>query len=269
MNTKSLFSILIILLTISGCEKIDQIVTHDSISTIKVGVIQPSGLAPSFTKGAELARTQINSGGLLGMQVEFIVMDNQGERDFPDVDESVRIAKTLIEDEGVVAILGPLLSTNSTQVGPVVTELKTPTITGSSGQNVTATGEYVFIAVAPSSIQGATTAQFAIDSNELNAETAATIRQEGDVYSNAVADAFEDNFEKLGGKVVATEFYPHGTRDFDTQLTNINDAEPDVLLIAGFIPEVPLLASRAREIGIDATFIGTNAWDIPTNFSTL
>ena len=254
----------ILVLSLFGCERIDQITTQDSISTIKVGVIQPSGLAPSFTKGAELARNQANnSGGLLGMQVEFIVMDNQGDRDFPDVDESVRIAKSLIEDEGVVAILGPLLSTNSTQVGPVVTELKTPIITGSSGHKVTATGDYVFIAVAPSSIQGATTARFAFDPNELNAKTAATIRQEGDVYSNAVADAFEDNIEKLGGMVVATEFYTHGSRDFNAQLIKINDAEPDVLLIAGFIPEVPLLAARARELGIDATFIGTNAWDIP------
>lgn len=269
MNRKYLLSILGIIFTILvssliGCEKIDRITTQDSISTIKVGVIQPSGLAPSFTKGAELARTQVNNkGGLHRMQVEFIVMDNQGDRDFPDVDESVRIAKTLIKYEGVVAILGPLLSTNSTQVGPVVTELKTPIITGSSGHKVTATGDYVFIAVAPSSIQGATTARFAFDTNELNAKTAATIRQEGDVYSNAVADAFEDNFEKLGGKVVATEFYSHGSRDFDAQLMKINDAEPDVFLIAGFIPEVPLLTSRARELGVDATFIGTNAWDIP------
>ncbi len=276
MNAKSFIAKFVILSTIlvlsmSGCEKIKQVVTPDTISTIKIGIIQPSGLAPSFTKGAELARFQINEGGgLLGMQVEFIIMDNQGIRDFPDPDESVRIAKTLIEDEGVVAILGPLLSTNSTQVGPVVTELKRPIITGSSGQNVTATGEYVFIAVAPTSFQGATTAKFALDPNELNAKTAATIRQKGDVYSNAVADAFEENFEKLGGKIVATEYYQHGVRDFDTQLTRINDAVPDVFLIAGFIPEVPFLAARAREIGIDATFIGTNAWDIPNElFNTL
>lgn len=266
-NTITVFflSIFIVLvLPLSGCEKISQIIPTDTISTVKVGVIQPSGLAPSFSKGAELAKTQINdSGGLLGIQVEFIVMDNQEMRDFPDPDESVRIAKTLIEQEGVIAILGPLLSTNSTQVGPVVTKLKTPIITGSSGHLVTATGDYVFIAVAPSSIQGATTAQFAIDPNELNAKTAATIRQEGDVYSNAVADAFEISFQNLGGEVVATEYYQHGIRDFDTQLTEINNVIPDVLLIAGFIPEVPLIAARAREMGIKATFIGTNAWDIP------
>ncbi len=273
INIKILYLtfISILVLSIVGCEKITRVVTQESDSTVRIGIIQPSGLAPSFATGAELTRSQINkNGGVLGMQVEFIVMDNQGMRDFPDPDESVRIAKTLIEDEGVVAILGPLLSTNSTKVGPVVTALKRPIITGSSGQNVTATGEYVFIAVAPSSIQGATTAKFALDPNELNAETAATIRQEGDVYSNAVADAFEENFEKLGGEVVATEFYQHGDREYDSQLTNIRDAAPDVLLIAGFIPEVPLLAARTREMGIDATFIGTNGWDEPVKlFNTL
>ncbi|MDE0483332.1 MAG: ABC transporter substrate-binding protein [Candidatus Poribacteria bacterium] len=269
MNTKTivfsfLTSVLILGFSLLGCERVKQITTPDTIATVKIGIIQPSGLAPSFTKGAELAKSQINnSGGLLGMEVEFVEMDNQGERDFPDADESVRIARILIEDEGVVAILGPLLSTNSTQVGPVVTELKRPIITGSSGQNVTATGEYVFIAVASTSFQGATTAQFAIDPNELNAKTAATIRQMGDVYSNAVADAFEENFEKLGGKVAATEYYQRMDRDFDLQLKKISDTSPDVFLIAGFIPEVPLIAARAREMGIKATFIGTNAWDIP------
>ena len=197
------------------------------------------------------------------MLVEFIVMDNQGDREFPDPDESVRIAKALIQEEGVVAILGPLLSTNSMQIGPVVTELQRPIITGSSGEKVTSTGEFVFITVAPSSVQGATTARFALDPAELNAKTAATIRQAGDVYSGAVADAFEENFQILGGELVASEVYQHGDRDFTAQLTKIQAIAPDVLLIAGFSPEIPLFALQARNIAIDATFIGTNGWDEP------
>lgn len=270
MKTKIFLPLIaILLISISGCERIRQIVAPDvsapePISTIKVGVIQPSGLAPNFTRGAELARTQVNdAGGLLGIPVEFIVMDNQGDREFPDPDESVRIAKVLIQEEGVIAILGPLLSTNSMQVGPVVTELQRPIITGSSGEKVTSTGEFVFITVVPSSIQGATTAQFALDPTELNAKTAATIRQTGDVYSGAVADAFEENFQTLGGELVASEVYQHGDRDFMAQLEKIKAASVEVLLIAGFNPEVPLLAAQARGMGITATFIGTNGWDEP------
>lgn len=270
MKTKIFLTLIaILIISFSGCERIQQTVapdvsTSDTASTIKIGVIQPSGLAPNFTRGAELARSQVNNaGGLLGMQVEFIVMDNQGDREFPDPDESVRIAKALIQEAGVVAILGPLLSTNSMQIGPVVTELRRPIITGSSGEKVTSTGEFVFITVAPSSVQGATTAQFALDPAELNAKTAATIRQAGDVYSGAVADAFEENFQMLGGELVASEVYQHGDRDFAAQLTKIQAGAPDVLLIAGFSPEIPLFALQARDMGIDATFIGTNGWDEP------
>ena len=268
MNTKIFLTLIaILIISVSGCERIQHVILSepapsDTVSTVKIGVIQPSGLAPNFTKGAELAKSQINeAGGLLGMQVEFIVIDNQGEREFPDAAESVRIAQLLIEQEGVVAILGPLLSTNSMQVGPVVSLLRRPIITGSSGEKVTSTGEFVFITVAPSSVQGMTTAQFALDPTELNAKTAATIRQAADVYSGAVADAFEAHFQKLGGELVASEVYQHGDRDFTAQLAKIKAEAPDVLLVAGFSPEIPLFALQARSMGVDATFIGTNGWD--------
>ena len=193
MNTKTFIPIFltfvaILIISVSGCERIRQVIlsetlTPETVSTVKVGVMYPSGLAPTFIKGAELARSQVNeAGGLLGMPVEFIVMDNQGDSELPDAAESVHIAKLLIEQEGVVAILGPLLSTNAMQVGRVVSELRRPIITGASGEKVTSAGEFVFMTVAPSSVQGAKTAQFALDSVELNAKTAATIRQAGDVY---------------------------------------------------------------------------------------
>ena len=274
MNTKTFIPIFlafvaISIISVSGCERIQHVilsesVTPDPVSTVKVGVIHPSGLAPNFIKGAELARSQVNAaGGLLGIPVEFIVMDNQGDSELPNAAESVHIAKLLVEQEGVVAILGPLLSTNAMQVGPVVTELRRPIITGSSGEKVTSTGGFVFITVAPSSVQGAKTAQFALDPVELNAKTAATIRHTGDVYSSVVVDAFEENFQKFGGKLVASEVYQQGDRNFTAQLTKIQATAPDVLLIAGFNPEVPLFALEARNIDIDAIFIGTNGWDEP------
>ena len=85
-----LIPITILVISFSGCERTKRVITPgvlstDPISTVKIGVIQPSGFYTGFAQGAELARIQINnSGGLLGKQVEFIVMDNQGERVVPD-----------------------------------------------------------------------------------------------------------------------------------------------------------------------------------------
>ena len=275
MNLKVFTLALISLVSIwfvclSGCDEARQVVSSEvsapsDVPVVKIGVIQPSGIAVSFTKGAELAKTQINDrGGVLGMQVEFLIRDNQGTRDLPDAAESIRLARELIEQEGIVALLGPLFSTNSEQVGPVVTQLRRPMIPASSGQNVTtAGGEYVFLIVAPSSVQAATMAEFVTKEDELNVKTAAILLQTEDVYSENVASAFEESFQVSGGEIIGNEVYQRGDRNFDAQLMNIKAAVPDVLFISGFNPEVPLVMAQAREMGIKSIFIGGDGWDEP------
>lgn len=259
--------IAILIVSFTGCERTQQIIstdiaTPDATSTIKIGVIQPSGYYTGFAQGAELARTQINTGGgVLGKQIEFIVMDNQGARAVPDAEESVRIAKTLIEQKDVVAILGPIFSNNSIQVGPVVQHLRRPIIPGSAGDHVTAAGDFVFLVVPPTSAHGAVIAQFAIDPSELSAATAAILRQTESAYTESLTQAFEENFQKLGGEIVASEVYGIGDKTFDTQFTNIKAAAPDVLYIAGVIPDIHFAMAQAREIGIEATFLGPGSWD--------
>jgi branched-chain amino acid transport system substrate-binding protein len=264
-----IFLILISISVISffGCERVKQVITPDVLSidaasTVKIGVIQPSGYYTGFSQGAELARTQINArGGVLGKHIEFIVMDNQGARLVPDATESVHIAKTLIEQEDVVAILGPIFSNNSIEVGPVVQQLQRPMIPGSAGDHVTAAGDFVFLVVPPTSAHGTVIAQFAIDSSELSAATAATLRQSESAYTESLTQAFEENFRKLGGKIVASEVYGVGDKTFDAQLTGIKAAVPDVLYIAGVIPDIHFVMAQAREIGIEATFLGPGSWD--------
>ena len=277
MNTKLYLTLIAILvISFSGCERVKQVVTPDptptdSIATVKIGVIQPSGYYAGFSQGAKLVKTQINNdGGLLGKPIELIVMDNQGERPVPDAEESVRIAKTLIEQEGVAAIIGPIFSNNSIQVGPVVQQLGRPIIPGSAGEHVTAAGDYVFLVVPPTSVQGAVMAQFAHDPSELNATTAAIIHQADSAYTEGLAQVFQENFQELGGKIVASEEYQIGDITFDAQLANIKTAAPDVLYLAGVIPDIHLAMAQARESGITATFLGTGSWDEPEKiFSTL
>ncbi|MDE0685989.1 MAG: ABC transporter substrate-binding protein [Candidatus Poribacteria bacterium] len=277
MNTKIFLTLIAILfISFSGCERVKQVIVPDvpatdTVSTVKIGVIQPSGYYTGFAQGAELARTQINArGGVLGKQIEFIVRDNQGTRFVPDAAESVRIAKTLIEQDGVSAILGPIFSNNSIAVGPVVQQLQRPIIPGSAGDHVTAAGDFVFLVAPTTSAHGAVMAQFAIEPSELSATTAATIRQTESAYTESLTEAFEENFRELGGKIVASEVYQVGDNIFDEQLTNIKAAAPDVLYIAGIIPDIHFVMAQAREIGIQATFLGPGSWDEAQKlFSTL
>jgi len=230
----------------------------DTMSTLKVGVIRPHPLYFSFGEGAELAQAEINqAGGVLGMQIEFVYREEL-------TTDVVQSATELAETENVVAILGPLFSSHAVKVGPII---NIPTLVGATGANVTETGEFLFLAASSNALQAKLMAQFAV--NELNAKTAAMIWQNEDVYSIGFVEAFDANFQELGGSIVASETYETGDTMFEAQLTTIKDANPDVLFIASFPPENPLIMKQARDMGIESIFIGSDGMDDSLMFEVL
>lgn len=281
MNIKVLISTSIVLLTILslsllGCEKIDQVIPPDTTdfpmeTTLKIGVIQPSNTFTTFSQGAETARAQINeAGGLLGMEVEFITRNNQPVPSVPPTPEaSVSAAKELIEMENVFALLGPVYSTNAVEVGPIAQQTQRLMLPGSSGSNVPAVGDYVFLITVPNPFQGQVMASFAMNPDELGAKTAATIYEDGDVYSSDLVQAFEEAFRKNGGEIVHSGAYTVGETTFTELLTEIHKVQPDVIFCPGFQPEVPSLINEARNIGITATFLGGSAWDDRERFFSI
>ena len=252
---------------LSGCDRARNVIGADemvtptdetAVPTLKVGVIRPHPLYFSFGEGAELAQGEINAdGGILGMQVEFVYREELTE-------DVVQSATDLAEMEGVVAILGPLFSSHAVKVGPVI---NIPTIVGATGANVTETGEFLFLAASSNALQAKLMAQFAV--NELGAKTAAMIWQNEDVYSIGFIEAFDANFQELGSSIVEKQMYEKGDTMFDTQLMAIKAADPDVLFLASFPPENPLIMAQARDIGIESVFIGSDGMDDPLMFKVL
>ena len=281
MNTRTsiltpltLFAMIITFL--SGCERINQVVqpgaaTTPTEATLKIGVIQPSNTFTTFSQGAETARAQINEkGGVLGMQVVFITRNNQPVASEPPTPEaSISAAKELINTENVFALLGPIYSTNSVEVGPIAQQTQRLMLPGSSGANVPAAGDHVFLITVPNPFQGKVMASFAMNPDELGAKTAATIIEEGDVYTTDLVGAFEAAFQANGGEIVYSGAYTVGDTNFTGLLTEIHEATPDVIFCPGFQPEVPSLINEARQIGITATFLGGSAWDDRERFLSI
>ena len=265
-------AVLFTLTFFSGCQRISDIATPPSDMstqpTLKIGMIQPGDHYVTFGRGAQLAQAHLNaSGGVLGMQVEFIQKDNQtAPNTFPDVEKTISLATELVEKEGAVALLGPIFSTISVQAGPTIQALQRPTILGSAGTLANAAGDFIFLSVITNAFQGRVIAEFAADPEELNAKTAATIQQDQDVYSTGHVEAFVARFQELGGEIVANEVYQRGDTTFSTQLQRIQEANPDVILLSSFAPEVPLLIKEARDMGIETPIVGGDTWDEPEKF---
>lgn len=259
-----------------GCERINEVIQPDTTTTsteatLKIGVIQPSNTFTTFSQGAETARIQINEkGGALGMQIEFISRNNQPiATDPPTPEASVNAAKELIEMENIFALLGPVYSTNSIEVGPIAQQAQRLMLPGSSGSNVPEAGDYIFLITVPNPFQGKVMASFAMHPDELGAKTAGTIIEEGDSYTTDLVQAFEAAFQEIGGEIVYSGAYSADDTDFTALLTEIHGAQPDVIFCPGFQPKVPLLINAARQIGIKSTFLGGSAWDDRERFLSI
>ena len=237
------------------------ITAPDTTPVLKVGLLQPPGYYPSFTRGAELARDAINAaGGVNGMQLELVGKDEL-------TDTLAATLTELVEVEKVVGIIGPVFSSHAVKIDPSV---HVPMLAGATDANrVTQNNDFIFLVSGSNVLHGEFMAQFAVET--LKAETAAIILQDQDVYSAGIATAFDAQFEKLGGTIAGdAQTYPAGATDFTEQLTAIKATDPDVLFLASFAPEVPRIMEAAREMGIAAIFIGGDGMEDPENmFGTL
>lgn len=211
--------------------------------------------------GLELTAKQINAeGGILGREVQIIGLDGKGVSD-----DSVSAYKRLVEEYGVVAVVGTNFSSCNIPIAAVADELQVPVIaTAASNELVTVDAEgklhpYSFRLCFIDSYMGLLAGSYAY--NELGLRTCAVIEDITDSYSTSVGDFMVDTFISLGGELVASEEAQNGDNDFRAQLTKIAAKQPDVLFVPWNYENVALIAQQAREVGITAVLFGADGWD--------
>lgn len=231
---------------------------------IKIGGIGPvTGEAATFgvsTKnGMVMAVEEWNANGGVfgGRKVKLIFEDDKG-----DPAEGATVYTKLIQQDGVVAIVGAVMSKVTLAGAPICQAAGIPMITSAStNEKVTQVGDYIYRACFIDPFQGTVGATFAY--KNIKAKTAAAIFDIGNDYAKGLAENFKLTFEKLGGKVVAYEGHPSSVTDFKAQLTKIVAAKPDVLYIPDYYNDVGLIAKQARELGYKGPMVGGDGWDSP------
>jgi len=210
----------------------------------------------SQKNGIDMAIDDLNAaGGVLGKKVRVVVEDDQGKPE-----EAQTVVTRLINRDRVVAILGEVSSSRSLAAAPVCQQSRIPMISPSStNPRVTQVGDYIFRVCFIDTFQGLVMARFA--ANSLKLQEVAILRDIKNDYSVGLADVFTENFQKLGGKIVADESYSEGDNDFNAQLTSIRSKNPQAIFIPGYYTEVGLVARQARNLGITVPLLGGDGWD--------
>jgi branched-chain amino acid transport system substrate-binding protein len=212
----------------------------------------------STRNGVELALDEINkAGGVLGKKVRVIVEDDQGRPE-----EAQTVVTKLVNKDRVVAVLGEVASSRSLAAAPVCQSNRIPMITPSStNPKVTQVGDYIFRVCFIDPFQGFVMAKFAANSLKLN--RVAILRDIKNDYSVGLADVFQENFQKMNGKIVADESYSEGDTDFSAQLTAIKSQNPQGIFVPGYYTEVGLIARQAKKLGLNVPLMGGDGWDSP------
>lgn len=232
--------------------------------TIKIGILGPhtgeyAAYGLGVRNGAELYFNKVNeAGGINGKKIELVIYDNKGD------DTEAVTAFTRMVDDGITALLGDVLTSNTLAVVGEAAAVNMPMITPSATAATVTVKEdgtvysNVFRTCFIDPFQGEKMAGFAKD--VLGASTAAVFAQTGNDYAQGVAEAFKVKAAELGITIVAEEGYAKGDVDYKSQLTNIAAAEPDVVFCPNYYEDDGLIATQARQVGVNCTLLGGDGW---------
>jgi len=201
-------------------------------------------------RGVEMAVDEVNkAGGINGRQVELIV---ENEKDSPA--EAVNAVKKLIEVDKVVAIIGPMTSGDMMAAGKIANDAKVVAISPTA-TTPALSGYGASLCRGCSRIDRQAEVLTDYVAKTWKPKTVA-IFFSNEPYGKGCAGLFSKFFEKHGIKVVATESFNRGARDFKAELTKIKAANPDMLFIPGYTPETAPAAAQARQLGMNQKILG-------------
>lgn len=216
--------------------------------TIKIGAYLPmTGAVAAYGSaewmGIEVARDMEPE--VLGKKIELVLVDTKSDKI-----EAANAITLLLEKEKVVGVLGEAISGNALAGNPISEKAKIPTVSPTATNPLVNQGKkYAFRACFIDPFQGQVAARFAI--NDLKAKTAAIIIDNAQDYCVGLGKFFDEEFKKLGGKVVSTTYIQTGDQDFSAQLSAIQSSKPDVIYAPNYYTEDALMAKQARDLGIN------------------
>jgi len=218
--------------------------------TVKVGVLMAftggsSSMGYGTMKGIQLAKKHLGAS-----DIEIIQADSQCD---PNV---ARDAVKKLIDQQVIAIIGDGCSSASVAVLPTANNAKTPMVSPSaSSTSLSIPNDYFFRVVPPDSFQAAFMAE-AIHGKGIQK---VAVFYTNEPYGSNMNKAFQEKFESLGGKVVATSYAEPDDIALMNQIQELKDANPEAIFIApNSVVSATAAIQIARQTDIEVPLYGAD-----------
>lgn len=221
-------------------------------ANIKIGLMMAfsggdSAMGYGTSKGVALAKKQLSADNITVVQADSKC----------DPKAAVQAINQLIKQH-VVAIIGDGCSSASLAALPTANNAQIPLISPSaSSTKLSIANDYFFRVIPNDNYQGAFMAQTVHNRGLKNVAVFYT----NEPYGASIEQAFQNKFESLGGKVVATAISQPNVIALSSQIATLKAANPQAIFFAPNSVTTGIAAVKlARQAGIKAPFFGADVY---------
>jgi len=229
-------------------------------TTYKIGFVaaitgSASSLGEPERDAAVMVQKQLDAqGGIVDVAgvrhpVKILIYDTQGSGDV-----AVPVIKKLINDEGVVVIIGPTRSPVSMALIPVIQEAKVPNLSLASSSSIVepvAERKWIF-KTAQSSKH---TAPWQVKYVKAKGLTKIANVYVNDAYGEDGALAIRETAKAEGVEIILEETFETGDTDMTAQLTKIKASGAQAVLVTAIPPAAAIFTKQFREMGLTIPLI--------------
>jgi branched-chain amino acid transport system substrate-binding protein len=231
--------------------------TTHSADTLKIGVVAeitgPNAEAGVYTvNGARLAADEINQkGGVLGKQIELVIEDNQSTNP-----GSVLAVSKLGGNKEIVAMLGPIRSTQIQASSPTIAKLGIPTMIGGTDPSLTRVNNRWVFRCRPNDLYSSKViADFGVNTLKLKKWA---IVHSTDAFGSGGMKALTEALKAQGVEPVLEQGYTNNSQDFTPVVLAIKKSGADVIgTYMTMSQDVGIFAKQLRQLGVTTTWVGS------------
>ena len=217
--------------------------------TIKIGAIFAVTGGASFlgapeAKTAEMVVEELNTnGGVNGKQIELIIKDSSA-----NPEKAISFAKQLIEEDQVVAIIGPSTSGETMQIKDLCESYKVPLVAAAAAEAIVdPVASYVFKTPQKDSY----VAKWIFSTMQSMGIKRICVVAANSGFGNAGKGQLEKYAPEFGIEVAIAETYDRAATDLTALLTKLKAQNVDAVVNWSIVPAQSIVPKNMKQLGMD------------------
>jgi len=243
-------ALLVVLVVSAGCG-------GSKPTVYKIGVVistsnQSAPLGQAQQRSLTLLEEQVNAaGGINGSKLQFIIQDDES-----DPAKANTAVSSLITSEKVLAVIGASTSGSTLAMADTIERNQVPLISCAAGEKITTPVKKYIFSVAPN--DGLVSQRILMYVRDTLKMSKIAVLNDANAYGTGGLAALQQRAPAFKIQIVAAESYGSADTDMTSQLTKIQQANPQALVVWGTNPGPASIAKNMQTLGMTLPYIGSS-----------